>query len=204
MKHIVKNNNQKTQSLFERWQRREGWNAKESDNKAQKLKQKIKNLLLTEQGEICCYCEERITRDNSHIEHLHPKGIPEFAHLISSYENLLCSCNSDQSCGKKKDNNIIPISPLDENCEDLFAYLDNGKIKGENQDAHDTIQILNLDSEHFNSARKMIIDTFITNIDKLSLSEFDEWTTNYLAQKPFARFWTTVKQASERYRPFYE
>lgn len=207
MKHITKENNKKTQNLFRRWQSQGGWNAEEFDNKAKELKQKIKNLLLTEQGEICCYCEERITADHCHIEHLKPKGKPEYASLISSYENILCSCNYAQSCGKKKDKEIIPVSPLDKNCEDLFTYSGRGKIIGKNQNACDTIRILNLDSEHFNIARNKIIETFIESISKfsdISLLEFDRWIADYLAQKPFVRFWTTVKYASEEYRLFFE
>ncbi|MDR2757180.1 MAG: TIGR02646 family protein [Planctomycetaceae bacterium] len=207
MKYIVKNNNKNIQNLFKRWQERGGWNADEFDNKAKKLKQKIKNSLLTEQGEICCYCEERITIHNSHLEHLKPKGKAEFAYLISNYENILCSCNNTRSCGKKKGENVIPISPLDENCEDLFTYSDHGKIIGENQNANDTIRILNLDSEHFNSARRQIIETFIgvlDNVADISLSEFDNWTTDYLTQKPFVRYWTTVKWTSKKYRTFFE
>jgi uncharacterized protein (TIGR02646 family) len=208
MKHIIKDNNKKTKSLFKRWQRRGGWYADKTDNNAEELKQKIKNLLLAEQGEICCYCEERIAMDSCHIEHLLPKGNSQFTHLASSYENLLCSCNYVQSCGNKKGNEaMIPISPLDENCEDLFTYSDRGKIIGNNQDACDTIRILNLDSEHFNSARKKIMDIFIEDIDKLSgisLLEFNRWISDYLTQKPFVRFWTTVKWAGEKYCTFFE
>ena len=70
------------------------------------------------------------------------------------------------------------------------------QIIGNNQNANDTIRILNLDSEHFISASKKVIDTFIEDMDKLSdisLLEFDRWILDYLAQKPFVRFWTTVK-----------
>ncbi|MDR0611606.1 MAG: TIGR02646 family protein [Planctomycetaceae bacterium] len=206
MKHIIKDNNKNTQNLFRRWQQRGGWSADKSDNKAEELKQKIKDLLLTEQGEICCYCEERITNDRCHIEHFLPKGNSQFAHWASSYENIFCSCNYTQSCGTKKGGKVIPISPLNENCEDLFTYSDRGKITGKNQNANDTIRILNLDSEHFISARKKVIDTFIEDMDKLSdisLLEFDRWISDYLAQKPFVRFWTTVKWAGEKYRTFF-
>ncbi|MDR0336251.1 MAG: TIGR02646 family protein [Planctomycetaceae bacterium] len=200
MKHIIKNNTQNTQNLFKRWQRRGGWYADKTDNKANELKQKIKRLLLTEQGEICCYCETRITIDDCHIEHVLPKGVGQYAHLASSYENLLCSCNNN-CCGIAKANKTIPISPLDENCETLFTYSDLGKIDGANQNAKETIQILNLDSERLNVARKSIIDMLIDEIDNSpSLSEFDKWITGHLAKKPFARFWTTTKWASEKYR----
>jgi uncharacterized protein (TIGR02646 family) len=200
MKRIIKENNKKTKNLFKRWQQRGGWYADKTDNKAEKLKQKIKNLLLTEQGEICCYCEERIAMNNCHIEHLKPKGKSEFVHLVSSYENLLCSCNYNYSCGTVKENKEIPISPLDENGEDLFTYSDRGKIIGNSQNAWETIRILNLDSEHFNSARNGIIEIFIKDIDDFSELEFDRWISDYLAQKPFARFWTTIKWAGEKYR----
>ena len=61
-------------------------------------KAKLLDVLLKEQGYICCYCGRRISisKRNSHIEHLKPKSksrSPSYAHLVLTYSNLLASCN---------------------------------------------------------------------------------------------------------------
>ncbi len=56
-------------------------------------KKDLKDALMNEQGYICCYCNIRISRENSHIEHFSPKnqetGFPDDA---LNYQNLLASC----------------------------------------------------------------------------------------------------------------
>src|SRR5579872_1086290 len=50
--------------------------------------------LLQEQGYLCCYCERRITRSDSHIEHLKPQSLEEYKYLRFEYFNLLASCET--------------------------------------------------------------------------------------------------------------
>jgi uncharacterized protein (TIGR02646 family) len=59
-------------------------------------KKALHQALLKEQGQICCYCEQRIDKENSHIEHFIPKkGQYAQPHLTFEYTNLLCSCNGN-------------------------------------------------------------------------------------------------------------
>ena len=37
-------------------------------------KRELHEALIQEQGDICCYCGMRITRESSHIEHLKPQS----------------------------------------------------------------------------------------------------------------------------------
>jgi uncharacterized protein (TIGR02646 family) len=212
---------QKTESepaVFTKWKKAGGWDASDPDNhkfdpKAWALKQEIKELLLKEQGFICCYCEEQITTKKSHIEHLLPKGISQFSHLKSDYSNLLCSCDYLKSCGHYRDKSIIKVSPLQGTCENAFVYDDNGKIDGTNQDAIDTIRDLKLDCERLNAARNGIIIEFlnVVSID-ITLSEYDDWVEDYLAKYKeeadseyrFRQFWSAVKFIAKKYRPFVE
>ncbi len=69
---------------------------------------RLRNNLLSEQGNICCYCMNRITLHSSHIEHFWPKYY--FKEKDMEYENLFASCNGEGSmildeehCGHKKE-----------------------------------------------------------------------------------------------------
>ena len=156
MKYVEKS--QQEPAIYAKWRREGGWDA--NSPKAGKLKQEIKELLLKEQGFICCYCEEQIMAENSHIEHLQPKG--KYPNLKSQYGNLLCSCNYSKTCGYAKQDDEIRVTPLMNRCEDLFEYNNNGEIEGKNQDASDTISILKLDSKRLQRARIGIIAAFLS------------------------------------------
>jgi uncharacterized protein (TIGR02646 family) len=104
----------------------------------------VHQALIDEQGHICCYCGQRITQTNSHIEHFKPRT--HFPELKLSYENFLASCpgypeketptpNQTQPkqefCGQYKgdwyDANFT-VSPLQEDCASYFRYEINGNI----------------------------------------------------------------------------
>lgn len=53
---------------------------------------------------LCPYCERKVTLKNTHIEHIKPRGNPEFRGLAFVYQNLLVSCNDPQTCGIHKKN----------------------------------------------------------------------------------------------------
>jgi 5-methylcytosine-specific restriction endonuclease McrA len=77
-----------------------------------KEKRKLKLYILeNEQNYLCCYCEAKVTLDDSHIEHIKPKDMDEES-LTFDYANLAVSCdgicfndkNERLTCGHKKDN----------------------------------------------------------------------------------------------------
>ncbi len=199
---------------FIKWKRAGGWHASDRNHpthtpKAEQLKHAVKTILLNEQGYICCYCEDRIQNDSSHIEHVKPKGRQEFASLVSEYDNLLCSCNTRQACGNVKDKFVIAVTPLDQICADSFSYSENGKIQGLSEAAEAVIQLLKLDSERLNRAREGVINELLWEdlSEVVTLVEFDTWIEGFLSpdsQGQLPRFWSATRQTALKYRSTFE
>ncbi len=131
-------------------------------------KHELKEVLLNEQGFICCYCNQSIKHnDNTIIEHLKDKSSNPT--LTLEYSNLLASCNGGQKdpkpkesyCDAKKNNKDLPLSPLDKLSELHFYFSINGKISFKCEKGEQTIKILNLDIAKLNRLRKSAIDGFV-------------------------------------------
>lgn len=128
-----------------------------------KYKVILKEKLLSEQGDVCCYCCKRIGLSDSHIEHFRPKGNRQYRMLSMEYENLLASCQGfhgkGENCGHNKANEYdegLIISPLEKDCEEHFKFSSRGKIIAADKDnrAACTIELLNLDIPALNAARE--------------------------------------------------
>jgi uncharacterized protein (TIGR02646 family) len=163
----------------------------------------VKDALMTEQGWICCYCERRITDDDSHIEHFRPQSDPVTDPL--DFNNLLCSCQKrlekgePRHCGNLKGNwfdvNLL-ISPLDPGCEKRFAFMGDGVIKeasDDDQAASETITKFGLAIPKLNEMRAKVIEPFLD--EDLSNDEMQIFVTGYLTKDTagrFGEFWTTI------------
>lgn len=169
-----------------------------------KEKQEVKQSLMAEQGFLCCYCERRLTEDDSHIEHFRPQSDPQCDPL--DYGNLLCSCQNTiakgapRHCGNLKnewfDEGLL-ISPLVEGCEGRFAFAGDGQIRSSNPDdlaASVTIKKLGLDTPKLNDLRKKAIGPFTDAA--LSDDELRAFVVGYLDRKQgvmFGEFWTAIR-----------
>ena len=147
-----------------------------------KRKQAVHQALIEEQGWICCYCEVRIRREDSHIEHWRPRSKCRYLEDLS-YANMLASCQRDrkpkkeelQSCGSRKDNwydKSLMVSPLSEDCEKRFRFTANGEslpaLEGDDA-AETTIRKLGLNISKLRRMRREAIDGALgDDIDKLS------------------------------------
>lgn len=150
---------------------------KNGDAAAKAAKKALKNSLLSEQKNICCYCECRISNANSHIEHFKPKDPSLFPELQLEYSNLFASCTKqpigslDEHCGHKKGNFFSNdlVSPLEVDCSSHFTYKMNGKIDGCDQRGRVTVEKLHLDSALLDNQRKSLIDFFLSIINDADL-----------------------------------
>lgn len=127
----------------------------------EKEKHLLRDSLLKEQGNICCYCCGRISANDSHIEHFHPKS--KYPKLSLEYQNLFASCNGGpykKHCGQYKDNNFDEktlISPLEPDCADYFIFNEFGKIMPADDGdvrAQYTIDTLSLNEPRLKKARE--------------------------------------------------
>ena len=147
-------------------------------------KRELHEALLQEQGSLCCYCGREIEAATSHIEHFRPQE--QFEALALDYENLLASClretrpGNPLHCGHRKGNwleEALHISPMDEQCELRFRYLQNGEIQptdSEDLPAAKMIEILALDIAYLNNRRRDTIrrlfdDEFIASVSNEDL-----------------------------------
>lgn len=181
MKYIIKNPSPR---ILEEYKAEEGACF---NDMPKPIKDEVRDSLFKEQGGICCYCGKRIASDHtSVIEHLYPKGLKQYAHLQLEYANLLCSCDGGESdrigktkrekkrfpqfCDDKKNNQVLKVTPLCSNCEELFMYDEDGHIYGATSDACETIEKLGLDCITLVNQRRAAIEPYIEQ----QLSN-DEW-----------------------------
>ena len=105
MKYIVKQNEPED---FTKWKalKNEEWTPT-YDKLSGVVKIAVRQALMTEQGYICCYCERRLTDNDSHIEHFRPQENKSTDPL--DFKNMLCSCQQrlkkgdPRHCGNRKD-----------------------------------------------------------------------------------------------------
>jgi uncharacterized protein (TIGR02646 family) len=124
---------------------------------------------------LCPYCERKVDLEGTHIEHIKPRGRPEFHSLEFAYENLLVSCDDPNTCGKYKKNrweNTF-INPVDEDPIPYFHYSANGKIREDDVRVRDTVSILNLNHDALVGIRRTMLlkmksypENFIEDLDK--------------------------------------
>ena len=158
----------------------------------------IHEALMLEQGFICCYCERRITMDDSHVEHFRPRT--PYRDLQLDYQNLLCSCLREQSpgapdhCAHRKaswfDEQLL-ISPLQDGCETRFTFTANGEIhprSSSDAGAATTISRLALDLPKLNALRSAAVDALsdlpASDVERVLKEEQDG---------TFLEFCTTIK-----------
>jgi len=171
-------------------------------------KKNFHKFLIDEQKSICCYCEQKIIIDESHLEHLLAQNLDTYSEYLFEYNNLLCSCQrklekgEPRHCGNSKGSHILPITPLESNCETKFTYTEDGYIDGINDDAKKTIEILQLDIDNLNNLRANAIEPFL--IDPITLEEITEEDRKHFVQDylqtqnaTLNEFHTTIKYLFE-------
>jgi len=202
MKHIVK---RQEPPSFTNWKAQEtnNWHPIYADLRGD-IKDDVHNNLITEQGHICCYCEKRIKRKDSHIEHFRPQSV--YPGMNLDYCNMLCSCMRETMkgeplhCGNKKEDwfdETLIISPLDQTCESRFAFMGDGRIKpasSTDDAARETINRLGLNIPKLIALRAHVITHFLD--EELTEDERNQFAAAYLEKDEkgmFGEFWTTIK-----------
>jgi uncharacterized protein (TIGR02646 family) len=122
----------------------------------------LKESLVKEQGFLCCYCQQRIeVNRHTEIEHIITREECDRRGneaLKLEYTNLIASCEGNKPpsrnleisqyrhCNGFRSNNLLPITPLQADCESYFFYDFDGNIyaKDDDVDANTTIRNLNL------------------------------------------------------------
>lgn len=151
------------------------------DNLSGTPKTALRQRLLEDQGYICCYCGRRIQNDKyTKIEHI--KCQKKYNELSLCFENMLASCDSGEQdrenrvrpkhqchCDAKKENEDIPVSPLDENIEDYLMFFDDGTVKAKDPIGEELIRVLGLNAKFLITQRKSALANY-------SVLPVDNWS----------------------------
>ncbi|MCP4134575.1 MAG: TIGR02646 family protein [bacterium] len=167
-------------------------------------KDDLRQSLLDEQGDICCYCMQRIKNDSMKIEHW--KSQSGFSEYQLQYNNMLGACQGNegnpgnlQHCDTRKGDTDITINPLDkncENCENLVKYRKNGEIYSDDEEICNDLDItLNLNNQTLVQNRKKTLDIALDHMKKKYPS--GTWTKEILKKE--IALWNDL---SEKYRPY--
>ena len=106
----------------------------------------------------CVYCLERErwypSRDHGFgVDHIKPKGKPEYAHLECDYENLVYACNR---CNSAKGVEEFP-DPTEVALGKHLAIDESGEIIGLTEAGNDMIVVLGLDQPTLTNTRSTYI-----------------------------------------------
>ena len=138
-----------------------------------------------DQGGVCCYCGLKLQfPDTQHcsVEHVQPRS--RFPELVGDYKNLLLSCHSSDEerallketvhikkgrrkylhCDEFKNDKELHYSPLQVDCALHFSYKLNGEVKGNDKEAEEDIETLNLNCHSLKERRRkqMLAYSFLT------------------------------------------
>ena len=128
-------------------------------------KDDVRDALLVEQGHICAYCMQRITKDKMKIEHFSCQSINETLQL--EYKNMLGCCMGGegqdedfQHCDTKKKSKKIKFNPSNPNDKNSLkiSYDHNGLISSKDDEFNkDLNEVLSLNLELFKNNRKAVL-----------------------------------------------
>jgi uncharacterized protein (TIGR02646 family) len=172
MKYIKKDVNREPKSLTE--YRETTPNARFNGGNFDK--QVLREVLATEQGYLCAYCNRRISTDAAKMEVEHyitqtkheDSPFSEAAHKDSElrYTNLLATCNyGGHSCSGKRGNTPLSINPCSQTCEILLIFDNNGNATTTNAQVQTDINTLEL--QNWKEQRKAVIDKARTDLSKI-------------------------------------
>jgi uncharacterized protein (TIGR02646 family) len=90
--------------------------------------QDARPFLISRLGPFCSYCERRTTP--LHVEHIQPKGLPQYAGLMGKWDNFLLAC---VNCNSTKTNKNVLLDrhylPDRDNTFAAFTYLSDGRVE---------------------------------------------------------------------------
>jgi uncharacterized protein (TIGR02646 family) len=179
-------------------------------------KRELHQILLAEQGYICCYCGTRVSLADSHIEHFQPQE--SYPDKQLDYRNLLVSCLRQPNagdplhCGVSKGNwydRNLTVSPTIANCIEFFEYQADGKIIPSRDDfkkaaADTTIERLKLKISNLTKSRAKSLEGL--NLNELSLADLDKFIDRYNQKNqigqyaPFCQMLIYCLQQEKKYR----
>lgn len=124
----------------------------------------IRQACVEEQYGLCAYCCHEITAENARNEHVQAQKLAPKRTL--DFSNIVASCDRPKQCDKAHAHQILPLTPLMDECETELKFYMSGRVEGLTPRAAIAIQVLNLGDSHQNNrtlidARKSLLDLLL-------------------------------------------
>lgn len=154
------------------------WKKQENKAKHQHYYKEVRETLIYDQDSLCIYCERLIdTKENhGHIDHFIPRDAN--ASLTFDWDNLMASCDFDDSCGNKKGSSRVAnwLNPYHDMVQDYLRFVSTtGEVEPnpehtvrQLQHTQQTIDGLGLNHFSLSSKRKQILAELNRSIQALS------------------------------------
>ncbi|HBA67381.1 MAG TPA: HNH endonuclease [Methylococcaceae bacterium] len=143
--------------------------------------QDAKPDLVARLGPYCSFCERPVLTQLA-VEHIQPKGLPQYAHLIGRWSNFLLACVNCNST--KKDKNVVladMLLPDRDNTWVAFCYLPDGSIEPSVQANAVGLQAIAGDSLKLTGMDKAAINTLDENGKRVALDRMSQRMETWLA-----------------------
>ncbi|MDD2738980.1 MAG: hypothetical protein PHR94_08600 [Methylomonas lenta] len=143
--------------------------------------QDAKPDLVARLGPYCSFCERPVLTQLA-VEHVQPKGLPQYAHLIGRWNNFLLACVNCNST--KKDKNVVladVLLPDRDNTWAAFHYLSDGSIEPSAQAAACGLQAIANDTLKLTGLDKAAANTVDENGKRVALDRMSQRMEAWLA-----------------------
>ncbi|GAB5344452.1 HNH endonuclease family protein [Pseudomonas fluorescens] len=126
--------------------------------------QSIRRACIEEQYGLCAYCCHEITADNARNEHVQAQKLAP--NRTVDFSNIVASCDRLKQCDKAHGHQVLPLTPLMDECETELKFYISGRVEGLTPRATASIRVLNLgDSQENNraliNARKTLVEALL-------------------------------------------
>lgn len=149
--------------------------------------QDAKPDLVARLGPFCSFCERPVLTQLA-VEHIQPKGLPQHAHLIGRWHNLLLACVNCNST--KKDKNVVladVLLPDRDNTWQAFRYLPDGSIEPSAQAMAAGLQAIAGHTLKLTGLDKAAINTLDENGKRVALDRMSQRMEAWLAAEEAKR-----------------
>nr|WP_244653283.1 retron system putative HNH endonuclease [Pseudomonas fluorescens] len=126
--------------------------------------QSVRQACVEEQHGLCAYCCHEITADNARNEHVQAQKIAP--NRTVDFSNIVASCDRSKQCDRAHGHQLLPLTPLMDECETELKFYASGRVEGLTPRAATAIKVLNLGDSHESNralvnARKTLVEALL-------------------------------------------
>jgi len=114
-------------------------------------RQAIRDACSKEQFYLCAYCCQEISGTNLDTMNEHVDARKLARNRSLDFSNIVASCTTVAQCDAAHGSQILPLTPLMDECETELKFMLSGRVHGLSQRAAQAIQVLNLGDHERNN-----------------------------------------------------